>query len=504
LAAVVELVDEAVVLLDPQRRVVSMNACARRLFRQTLQAVQGKTFATLLAPSSRRRSPRPSGRGGGARQGVGAVISERPCTGLRSDGVEFAMNCRIVCVAPAAADARDLSAPGFSHAVYLQDLSRQAGLAEELHATQRRLQALVDLAPIAIWVTDKHQLQFANRAAARLLGAPSGTQLAGRSVFSLLHEQAHASLQECMARALQHEGRLERLQARLLRHDGALLDVEIALAALPDHGCTTVQMVVTDVSQRNAEMRELEHSRQSLRRLSASVVDAREAERRRIARELHDELGQGLSALKMEISACAASGPHIIEPERLASVMGLLDGVVLSVRRIAADLRPLMLDDLGLGDAVQALAQDFAQRHGVRVDVQLRLCATGAALDERVSTAMYRIVQEALNNVARHASARHVCIVLVQERAELTLTVADDGVGVAGQPPLRDDQFGVLGMRERAQALSGSCELLQQPGGGACLRVRVPWPGAEPVASRKPASSRSRRRPVRGADVAGS
>ena len=312
---------------------------------------------------------------------------------------------------------------------------------------------LLDLAPIAIWVTDNDCVSYANQAAARLLGLQQGHALEGQSVYQLLHADAHRALRERMAHAVQHEGELETVPARLLRADGQQRDVEIALAALPDHGRTTVQMVVNDVTQRNAEVRELERSRLALKRLSANVVEAREAERKRIARELHDELGQSLSALKMEVADCAkaydaqrpGAGPNpdqsapqaALPAQRAQGVLRMVDDLVKSVRRIAADLRPLMLDDLGLGDAIESLAHDFAQRQGLQLQLRLRLLALtdATSLGDRVATALYRIVQEALTNVQRHAQARQVHIELVQQGHQLVLSVSDDGVGLPQAAP---------------------------------------------------------------------
>ena len=150
------------------------------------------------------------------------------------------------------------------------------------------------------------------------------------------------------------------LTGRILRPDGQARDVEIASAALPDHGRTVVQMVVTDITERQRQLQEHQRHRLELRRLSASVVDAREEERKRIARELHDELGQRLTALKMELASLRPPGAPACDPQRIRSLLEMIDDTVAAVRRIAADLRPLMLDDLGLNAAIESLARDAA------------------------------------------------------------------------------------------------------------------------------------------------
>ena len=138
----------------------------------------------------------------------------------------------------------------------------------------------------------------------------------------------------------------------------------IAIASLPDHGRTVVQMVITDITERARESRELERSRRSLRRLSASMVQAREDERRRIARELHDELGQRLTALKMELSSLDGEAAGATRAGRIDAMLEMVDDTVATVRRIATELRPLMLDDLGLNAAIEWLADELGAAHG--------------------------------------------------------------------------------------------------------------------------------------------
>ena len=340
---------------------------------------------------------------------------------------------------------------------------------------------MVELAPIAIWITDGEHLSFANRAAARLAGAESAAALVGQSIFDLLRVEGHAALRRQIARTQAQDAEPASLQARLVRVNGDTREVEIALAPLPEHGPQAVQMVVSDVSQRNREVRALERSRQALKRLSANAVEAREEERRRIARELHDELGQSLSALKMEIADCADIDNLSTEHPRVSLILARLDDIMNSVRRIAADLRPLMLDDLGLGDAIESLAHDFARRMGVQVHLNVEHFDPPAG--EQVSIALYRMVQEALTNVARHAHAGHVHIDLRRQDDELVLSVRDDGIGMPGLPPQRDSQYGLLGMQERADMLGGRLELDNPPEGGAQVRVRVPLRRPAPAPS---------------------
>lgn len=335
----------------------------------------------------------------------------------------------------------------------------------------RQFLAVIDLLPAAIWVAEGEHIRHANAAAVRLMNASSKDAVVGRSVHSMLHTEAHEELRRQTAAALQHPGEPSALHATLRRPDGESCEVEIVLTALPDHGRTTVQMVVHDVTQRQRELQELQESRQALRRLSASIVEGREAERRRIARELHDELGQSLSALKLELSACVDDA--LLERHRASvrSMLQRLDEIMAAVRRIAVDLRPQMLDDLGLGAAVEWLVQDFARHTGLRCTTQLDEVG---ALDDSVATALYRMVQEALTNVLRHAQATEVAVELRLRDGRAQLSVRDNGLGLQDAAGSHDSRFGLLGMQERASMLGGQLQIESAPGGGTCVSMGLP------------------------------
>ncbi|MBA4176356.1 MAG: hypothetical protein C0505_07315 [Leptothrix sp. (in: Bacteria)] len=334
-----------------------------------------------------------------------------------------------------------------------------------------RLQAVIDLLPTAIWIAEGDHIRYANAAAARLLNVASGQAIAGSSVRSMINSAAHAGLKHQIDAVLAQPGALGTLRATLRRPDLETCDVEIALTALPDHGRTTVQMVIHDVTRRQRELQELQASRQALRRLSARIVEEREAERRRIARELHDELGQGLSALKLELASCDGNMPASRQHEHRLGMMKRLDEIMSAVRRIAIDLRPQMLDDLGLGAAVEWLVQDFARNTGLRCTMQLE---DVGALDDRAGIALYRMVQEALTNVLRHARASEVHVDLRLVDGQARLSVRDNGVGVIDGLAPRESQFGLLGMRERADMLGGDFQFEAVPGGGTCVCMQLP------------------------------
>lgn len=220
-------------------------------------------------------------------------------------------------------------------------------------------------------------------------------------------------------------------------------------------------------------------SHEQLRALAARIQAAREQERTHAAREIHDVLAQELTALKMDI---AWLGRRLAEPveawqlnalrEKVAGMMDATDRASQSVRRIATELRPGILDSLGLCAAVEWVAADFEKRSEIRCEVSVP--AAGLLMARDCSTALFRIVQESLTNVARHAAATKVEIHLWQEANEIALTVRDNGRGV---PPCEMDDprsVGLLGMRERAAILDGWCVISADAPSGTIVAVRVP------------------------------
>jgi signal transduction histidine kinase len=215
-----------------------------------------------------------------------------------------------------------------------------------------------------------------------------------------------------------------------------------------------------------------------LTRLSARMVQQHEAERRRLSRELHDETAQVFSAVKMELGVLREG---IAPPERprLDQVLALIDAGIRTIRNVTNDLRPSLLDDLGLLPALRSLAAEFAERSGV--DATFSAPASLPGLSSEAELALFRALQEALANVARHAEATTVEIGLSASGGRVLLQVRDDGRGFPAEPLEayeRRGHMGLAGMRERIGALGGSVRTLPAPGGGALVEVSVPVDGA--------------------------
>ncbi len=224
-------------------------------------------------------------------------------------------------------------------------------------------------------------------------------------------------------------------------------------------------------------MEELALREAQIRKLAADMLQVEEAERRRISRELHDEAGQLLLYLRLQLEMLERLVPEQHSPVRqgLAGARELLERTIVEIRRLLADLSPAVLEQLGLAAALRQLAHRFRSTHPI--EVELRLSRLGA-LSSRVSNVVYRLVQECLNNVARHSSARRVMISLKRDDTGLKLRVSDDGVGFDIEKALtRQGSYGLAGIRERVALLGGLYEVRSRPGGGTAISVDLPTEG---------------------------
>jgi PAS domain S-box-containing protein len=257
--------------------------------------------------------------------------------------------------------------------------------------------------------------------------------------------------------------------------DGQVQVTSLSAELIQVGGETCLLAVATDVTDRKRAEEEIRGSREELRALAARLQSAREDERAHIAREVHDELGQALTGLKLDL---AWLKPRLRDQasllERVQAVVGRIDGTIDAVRRIATELRPSVLDHLGLVAAVEWQAQEFEKLTGIVV--RLSLSSAGPAVDGTVATTVFRMLQETLTNVARHAAATSVEIVLEVRHEAITLRVADNGRGISAAERTNPHSLGLVGLRERAIACAGELVIEGRPGEGTVVTVRIPLP----------------------------
>jgi signal transduction histidine kinase len=219
---------------------------------------------------------------------------------------------------------------------------------------------------------------------------------------------------------------------------------------------------------------ELRKSQEQLRNLSEHLQAVREEERIWVAREIHDDLGQALTALRMDLSWLKKRLPadETSLQKRADSMSKTIDATMETVHRISSELRPKMLDDLGLAVAMEWLVEDFQNRTGIPCELIIE--SQAASLDKGQSTALFRIFQETLTNIARHANAAGVEVNLDLKPEETTLEVKDDGRGITREELASPKAYGIIGIRERVRALGGEAIITGEPGRGTTVKVRIP------------------------------
>ena len=287
------------------------------------------------------------------------------------------------------------------------------------------------------------------------------------SIAEVIEEFNNANLKEQRAAISVREYELHRFLTQTL-WISLCLGIGVAVAAV---------LRIRVLEKRSEEQHQRsEEAKSEMRRLSQQLVTAQEEERKRLSRELHDEVGQELTALRMEIAKAERLCPDSGTTPRaqLAECKHLIETLIQTVRNLSMGLRPSILDDFGLGTALKWHAQDFTRRYRVMVNVALD--GDVDRLPEPHRTCVYRVVQEALTNCARHAHATQVGVSLRRDTATLRLLIHDDGIGLQDQARSREG-LGLLGIEERIKELQGVLSIHSTNGAGTTLRVEIPVPG---------------------------
>ena len=366
------------------------------------------------------------------------------------------------------------------HATREQDLHRttRASVARQ----NQLLETLSAVSPVGIFLTDANGMctQF-NQRWADFTGMANDAALGERWHASIHPEDLERTVQ-AWVRSWQERTPFE-LEFRYLQPSGRV--VWAYSQALPVFGVAGAYEghvgVVTDITTHKEHQQALARGEQAqrqasaqLRQLANHLLEVREQERTRIARELHDDLGQTLTALRMELGRVRQRlGDRAPAWDATWTTLeSLLQRSITSLRETCADLRPAVLDDLGLAAAIDWLVRQFRERTKMQVD--LAFPPELPRIPESLSTDVFRILQESLTNIARHAGARQVAVTLLADEHHLRLLVEDDGQGLQPLDSAKPRKFGILGMKERALRWQGTLEVRRSPSGGTRVELSIP------------------------------
>lgn len=367
---------------------------------------------------------------------------------------------------------------GTAATLLARELARDEELTAALAESEARMQGIIYSAMDAIITVDEEQRVVLFNPAAERMFACSAADALGESLDRFIpakYREAHRVHVAQFGRdAAQNRAMGERGEIYGLRASGEEFPIDASISRVEAGGKRLYTAVVRDITRRREGERQLRASHRQLRELSGSLQTVREEERTRFARELHDELGQQLTGLKLDVSWL---GSRLKDDrtgllDKINRIKNTLNDTVTAVRRLSSELRPLLLDDLGLVPAVEWLRNDFQNRSGMAAE--LHVSGRELPIPKDAATAIFRILQESLTNVLRHAEANQVWIALVVTPQRLHLSVRDDGRGLDPGASAKARSFGLLGIRERAIMLGGEARISSQPGAGTTVEVDLP------------------------------
>lgn len=359
----------------------------------------------------------------------------------------------------------------------VRSLLRKEQLEIDLRVSDQQLRLMVQTVRDAIVTADATgKIILFNVAAERMFGVPAADAL-GQKIGEFLARSQPKPLEQNLMRYFEEGWQsptgLALLSLITLARDGHDFPVELSLSTTTFRGSLLVTAVFRDLSERRQAELELMEKNRQLQELSASIQNVRERERARISRELHDELGQSLTGMRMEVSWLGSRLKNL-DPnlsQKAVGIKELIDHTIASVRRISSELRPLVLDDLGFAAAATWYVDQFAKRTGI--PVALNLPEDDPQIGGALATALFRILQESLTNIARHAQASSVDICLTHHSGTWLLSIQDNGQGFDNSTQYGHG-IGLIGMRERVQILGGTFTLTSFPEQGTRVEVRVP------------------------------
>jgi PAS domain S-box-containing protein len=366
---------------------------------------------------------------------------------------------------------------------FVMDISERKQAEDRLRRSEEKFKTLFGIAPVGISVLDRqHNVIDANPALEQITRLRREELLNGtnwdRRILNAdgTPMRSHEFPSE---RAMAENRPVNDVEAGIVTENGETIWVQVSVAPLDLPGAGAV-VITQDITERKRAAEALEAANHQLRILSRQLFHIQEEERRHLARELHDEIGQTLTAAKINLKIIAPDVPAKITG-RLDDSIQLLDQLLRQVRQLSLDLRPPLLDELGLVPTLRWLVDQQAQRAGLRVTFTANV--DGLEIEPDVQTACFRVAQEAITNIIRHSGAKSVTVELRREMERLTLSVRDDGAGfdpaMIQQRTAQHSTLGLVSMKERALLVRGGFEIHSAPGQGAEIRAWFPLPNDE-------------------------
>lgn len=452
---------DGIIAVSFDQRIISWNPQAEGIFGWKESEVTGRLLHEVVIPE-RLREKHLSGIAGFLKKGDSPVLNKLiEVKGLHASGREFDLELIIRVIK---------SEEGEFLCTFVRDITERKSAELALRLSEEKYRTLIEQAADAIALYDeKGRVLEANSSASKLLGY-SKEELAKMFLSEILHED------EIRENPIQYDvlnaGVSTVKIRRMKRKDGSVVITEVRSQQLPDGRFLSV---VRDMTERLKAEEELKASYKAIRKLTAYLQNIREEERTNIAREIHDELGQQLTVLKMDVAWLNKKFQGTDEKvnQRLKDLLIMLDETVKSVRRISSQLRPSLLDDLGLIAAIEWQLNEFEKRAGIKT--KFVAPQEEVVLPVSSKTALFRIFQESLTNVARHSQAKKLSVELRRENQSIIMSIIDNGKGFDKKRIAEKKTLGILGMKERCEMIGGTYEISSAAGEGTAVVVSVPF-----------------------------
>jgi PAS domain S-box-containing protein len=474
LVAIVESSDDAIIGKTLEGILTSWNKGAERLFGYPAEEMIGQPVSRLIPKDRLEEETQIL-----ARLRRGERVDHFETVRSRKDGTLVDVSVRI-------SPTLDETSHVVGASKIARDISERKKTEQGLRESHERFQRVIDSAMDAIIsIDDSQRVVLFNAAAERMFGCSSADAL-GQPLDRFIPERFRAA-HRAHVTAFGATGVTSRTMSELgklvaLRADGREFPIEAAISQTEVSGAKLFTVILRDITERRVAEEALSRSEGQLRALAARLQRAQEEEAIRIARELHDQLGRCLTTLKIDITLTEQMVSRQLTAETIRSIhektqmmQGAIDEMVHVVRKISTELRPGILDDLGLPAAIEWQAKDFQKRSGV--SCVLDVTEEDLDLSREQATAVFRIFQEILTNVARHSKAKKLWVHLDLQDGMVVLEVEDNGIGIAPATLGQSKALGLLGMRERAAMFGGHVEIAGIPGKGTTVIVRMPLRG---------------------------
>jgi two-component system sensor histidine kinase UhpB len=360
--------------------------------------------------------------------------------------------------------------------VVCEDITERKRAEEELRESEERYRTILESIEEGYYEVDiAGNFTFFNNSLCGILGY-SEDELMGMNNLQYTDKETAKEVYQAFNKVYTRGRPARGFDWEVIRKDGTKRHVETSISPMKDKEGRPdgFRGIVRDITERVQAEEELKRSQEELRNLADHLQSVREQERTNIAREIHDDLGQTLTALKMDISWLRKKLPKDQETllEKTKAMTKLTDMTIKTVKRISTELRPGLLDDLGLVAAIEWQAEEFKNRTGITY--KLTIDPEEIILDPDRSTTIFRIFQETLTNIARHAKATRVTITLKEKDDKVALRVRDNGKGITEKQISHPKSFGLMGIRERVHPWEGQVKISGKPGEGTTVVVRIP------------------------------